>query len=147
MSAPFTRCVLLGVLGLALSTPTMAAPLQLHHQGRLMDATGVPYTGAHTIGVTLFDAETNGNLLWSAIDVGSLSIGGVTAGRITDAFGSDPDLAGESGEATIVVNGVQLTSGRFHCNGTSIGTVTYDDAFSAPPAVIVTIGEADGNSD
>ncbi|MBT3223258.1 MAG: hypothetical protein HN348_29650, partial [Proteobacteria bacterium] len=64
MSTRLALLGLIGIVGLALSMPVNAAPLQLHHQGRLMDATGVPLVGAHDLAVSLYDKEKNGNLLW-----------------------------------------------------------------------------------
>lgn len=42
-----------------------AVPLQLTQQGRLLDGSGASVTGAHTLTFRLYDAQTNGTLLWS----------------------------------------------------------------------------------
>jgi hypothetical protein len=53
------------ILASLLATPAIAAPLQLSHQGRLLDATGRPIDGPHNLSVTLYDAPTSGNVLWT----------------------------------------------------------------------------------
>lgn len=42
-----------------------AVPLQLTQQGRLLDGSGASVTGAHTLTFRIYDAQTNGSLLWS----------------------------------------------------------------------------------
>lgn len=39
-----------------------AAPLELHHQGRLLDASGTPIAGDHTVRLTLYDGS--GTAVW-----------------------------------------------------------------------------------
>ncbi|MBT3217829.1 MAG: hypothetical protein HN348_01950 [Proteobacteria bacterium] len=64
-----SRLTFFGLLSLALltpvlSTPAFSAPLELHHQGRIMDATGVPYSGVHQLAVGLYDSDSGGQPLW-----------------------------------------------------------------------------------
>ncbi len=40
-------------------------PQLLDHQGFLTDVQGTPVTGTHTIEFRIYDAATNGNLLWT----------------------------------------------------------------------------------
>ena len=41
-----------------------AVPLQLAHQGRLLDAEQAPLEGSHDLNFSLYDAPTGGALLW-----------------------------------------------------------------------------------
>ncbi len=52
-----------------------AVPMQLAHQGRLLDADSVPLDGSHTLGFALYDAELDGTVIWSE-DVEALMTGG-----------------------------------------------------------------------
>ena len=49
-----------------LATPTLAlaVPLQLAHQGRLLDTADAPLDGTHELAFRLYDASTGGSLLW-----------------------------------------------------------------------------------
>ena len=53
------------ILATLLATSAVAAPLHLTQQGRLLDSTGTPIDGPHDVSVTLYDAPTSGNVLWS----------------------------------------------------------------------------------
>jgi len=44
-----------------------AIPTQLGHQGRLLDADGLPAEGLHTLDFGLYDAAEEGTLLWSEL--------------------------------------------------------------------------------
>ena len=48
---------------------SMAVPLQLTQQGRLLEADGTPVTGAHILTARIFSAETGGAALWEQIVV------------------------------------------------------------------------------
>jgi hypothetical protein len=53
---------------LALATTSLAAvPQTLSYSGALSDASGNPPSGSHSITFALYDAEVDGNLLWSEI--------------------------------------------------------------------------------
>ena len=55
-----------GVAALALhQTDASAVPFELTQQGRLFDSAGAPLTGAHTLGVFLYDAPAGGSVVWS----------------------------------------------------------------------------------
>ncbi|MBT3220417.1 MAG: hypothetical protein HN348_15125, partial [Proteobacteria bacterium] len=54
---------LLSLLGFA--PAAFGAPMALDHQGRLLDATGVPLVGNHDLGFFIYDKAQNGHLLWS----------------------------------------------------------------------------------
>lgn len=55
---------MLTLVALLALSGAQAAPVQLAHSGRLVDATGEPLSGAHTVQVALYDAATDGNLVW-----------------------------------------------------------------------------------
>lgn len=50
-----------------LSVPAIAsaAPLEIPHQGRLVDSTGVPLEGDHNVTVSLFDVGNGGTPMWN----------------------------------------------------------------------------------
>lgn len=50
---------------LVLPAVASAVPLELSHQGRLLDANGDALTGDHQVDVSLFDVATDGTALWS----------------------------------------------------------------------------------
>jgi hypothetical protein len=52
-------------LGLALVSPALAAPVQLAHQARLVDAAGAPLNGAVSIRASLWDAAEGGAERWA----------------------------------------------------------------------------------
>ncbi|MFT6821742.1 MAG: hypothetical protein ACJATT_005573 [Myxococcota bacterium] len=58
------RWLLLGVVWVW-SSSAMAVPVTLAHQGRLLDPAGSPITGAVTVGVGIYDAESSGSAVWS----------------------------------------------------------------------------------
>src|SRR5690554_4743306 len=48
------------------ASPALAVPLQLAHQGRLLDTvTGAPLDGDREVTVTLYDAPAGGAAVWS----------------------------------------------------------------------------------
>ena len=53
---------------LAFPTLANAVPLQLAHQGRLLDTEQAPLDGTHDLTFRLFDAPTDGTLLWERCD-------------------------------------------------------------------------------
>ncbi len=61
-----TRSTVLGssILLFALSQAAIAAPGQLAHQGRLLDADDLPLDGSSTLHFALYDAETGGEVVW-----------------------------------------------------------------------------------
>ena len=52
---------------LALMGTAHAIPTQLGHQGRLLDADGLPLEGLHTLEFQLYDALEDGTVLWSEV--------------------------------------------------------------------------------
>ncbi|MFT5454915.1 MAG: subtilisin-like proprotein convertase family protein [Myxococcota bacterium] len=59
----------LGVLTLALlTTPAHAVPVELSHQGRPLDAAGVPLDGVHPVEVLLYAEGEGGVPLWEQLD-------------------------------------------------------------------------------
>ena len=57
---------MLGIL-LSLVGNVYAVPTQVTQQGRILDTNGTPVEGAHIVFFRLYDAETNGNLLWDDV--------------------------------------------------------------------------------
>ena len=49
---------------LSLSSPAWAVPAQLTHQGRFVDADGVPYTEDATVTFRLMDSASGGSTVW-----------------------------------------------------------------------------------
>ncbi len=56
---------LLVLIALSVSSVAAAVPMQLHHQGRLADATGVALTGAHDLTLALYAEASGGAPLWT----------------------------------------------------------------------------------
>jgi hypothetical protein len=57
---------LLTALALALPSAALAVPMQLTHQGRLVDSTGAGIDGTgHTLTFAVYDDATGGSPLWS----------------------------------------------------------------------------------
>lgn len=84
---------------LALAPPLVtAAPLRITHQARLLDASGAPLSGAHTVHARLFDgAGTGATELWArsfAVDVvdGYASVVLGADGSLTSALFDRPEL-------------------------------------------------------
>ncbi len=105
------------VLATLLATSAIAAPLHLTHQGRLFDNMGRQFDGPHDLNVTLYDAPTSGNVLWSdtmsnvdfsegyyAIDIG----GGV--GLSASAFDGDDVWLELAVDGTPALSRVKLAS-------------------------------------
>ena len=63
---------------------SFAVPLQMTQQGRVVDATGVPYEGITTFEYRIYDAETGGNILWEEVQAVS-----VTNGYYAAVLGAD----------------------------------------------------------
>ena len=69
---------------LAVSGRAEAVPLQLAHQGRLLDAEQAPMEGAHDLTFRLYDAPLDGSLLWEETVTESF-----TAGFYSTVLGAD----------------------------------------------------------
>ena len=48
------------VLALLLPSAALAVPVQLNHQGRLLDTAGTPLSGAHTLDFAFYEADAGG---------------------------------------------------------------------------------------
>ena len=59
------KTLLLVLASLFVASAAWAVPSQLAHQGRLLDTEGVALAGEHALTFALFDAETEGNEVWS----------------------------------------------------------------------------------
>ena len=44
-----------------------AVPTQMGHQGRVLDADGLPADGPHTLDFHLYDASEDGTMVWSEV--------------------------------------------------------------------------------
>jgi hypothetical protein len=72
------------LFALTLSTAAFAVPMQLTHQGRVDDASGVPLEGVHSVTVSLYADAAGGSPLWTgAMDAT------FTAGSYALILGSD----------------------------------------------------------
>ena len=70
---------------LALSTPALAIPKSLTHQGRLFDGEGKPVTGAKNARFTLYDSPAQGAIVWQ--------------GEVTLSLSSDGSFVAQLGSA------------------------------------------------
>ena len=59
------RFIFLVCLGLPASA--LAVPTQIGHQGRVLDADGLPSEGLHSLEFRLYDSDLDGTMLWSEI--------------------------------------------------------------------------------
>ena len=58
--------VVLAILGgLAVASTSLAVPGSFTHQGRLFDSSGAALTGTQSVTITLYDAATSGNVVWT----------------------------------------------------------------------------------
>lgn len=87
-----------------------AAPMQLHHQARVLDSSGAPLQGTHTVELSLFNAATGGTTLWT--EPQSLTFQG---GYVSTAIGSSPanpllldDLDGAEVYVAMSIGGTEL---------------------------------------
>lgn len=55
-------------MSLSLAAPASAVPLDLNHQGRLLDAGGAPIHGTHLVDLGLADASSGGSVTWLVDD-------------------------------------------------------------------------------
>jgi len=103
-----------GVLGM-LCLPGLAtsAPLTFQHSGRLLDTTGGPLSGVHTLGVTLYDS--GGTAVWQQAYAGQdLQQGYYAVVLGTDATGRTLEQATAGASAAVEVGltidgGAELT--------------------------------------
>ena len=74
------------ILAPAILAPGLAyaVPLQFSHQGRLLDAAEVPLDAAHDLSFRLYDAPTDGTLLWEETVTESF-----TGGYYSTVLGAD----------------------------------------------------------
>lgn len=75
---------LLLAASLLASASALAVPMELTHQGRLLDSTGTPLDGGHDLTFTLSDAPTGGTVVWS--ETSTLNFDG---GFYSAALGAD----------------------------------------------------------
>ena len=84
---------MLGIL-FALVGNVYAVPTQVTQQGRILDTNGSPVEGAHIVFFRLYDAETNGNLLWD--DVLTVQYPFVSAGSTTGIGTFGGEIVGDN---------------------------------------------------
>ncbi len=53
------------IAGISLATSAMAVPLEITHQGRLLNSAGDPLNGQHIVGITLLGAPPSSPTLWT----------------------------------------------------------------------------------
>lgn len=111
------------------ATATLATadvPSLIHYQGRLTDGSGAPVTGTKTLAISIHDAATSGNLLYSE------AIGPVTL----DANGVYSFQFGATGTSnTSATETVATTDGT---------ATTYQKVFPNSPVVAGTVSVTDG---
>jgi hypothetical protein len=134
------------LLGLLWAAPSAAAPLSLHHQGRLIDATGVPLQGKHDVVVTLHTKETSGKVVWTEgltldFDNGyyAAELGG-TEPLLDDHFGTDLYVSLEVG-GTSVGDRQRVVSVPFAVYARTSGHATTADAASSVDGGLVDASE------
>jgi hypothetical protein len=116
-------CTLAGALIASADVPSL-----INYQGRLTDANGAPVTGSKTFAISIYDAATAGNLLYSE------SIGAVTL----DSNGVYSFQFGNSGTSnTQVTETIGTTAGS---------TLTYTKTLSNTPVVANSITVTDGTN-
>lgn len=88
-----TSIALCSVLAVTLSAPATAAPPPLATvQGRLANTGGVVVDGKYDLLVSLWDAQTQGQQLWSEVEFGAEVEGGVFSLVLGDTTPMTPDL-------------------------------------------------------
>jgi len=116
-------CTLAGALIASADVPSL-----INYQGRLTDSNGAPVTGSKTFAISIYDAATAGNLLYSE------SIGAVTL----DSNGVYSFQFGNAGTSnTQVTETIGTTAGS---------TLTYTKALSNTPVVANSITVTDGTN-
>jgi hypothetical protein len=116
-------CTLAGALIASAQVPSL-----INYQGRLTDANGAPVTGSKTFAISVYDAATAGNLLYSE------SIGAVTL----DSNGVYSFQFGNSGTSnTQVTETIGTTAGS---------TLSYTKTLSSTPVVANSITVTDGTN-
>lgn len=70
-------------------TAAFGAPMTIQHQGRVLDASGLPVSGDIPVSLALYDAESGGTLLWS----GSWADVALVGGYYTVTLGVAPSPA------------------------------------------------------
>jgi hypothetical protein len=76
-----------------LPTVAWAAPLEIAHQGRLLDASGAPVSGSESVGVALYSVVTGGSPLWDQAYTVDVQDGYYSVVLSTDASGDPLDAA------------------------------------------------------
>ncbi len=103
----------------------LAAPTDVHHQGRLLNAAGTPIDGSQSVTFTLFDAATDGANLWEQ----TLSID-LDHGYFSVQLGLDPtDFNGSARWLETRIGSTVLGPRQ------AIGSVPYALALSAPSSL------------
>lgn len=116
-------CTLAGALIASAQVPSL-----INYQGRLTEANGAPVTGSKNFAISIYDAATGGNLLYSE------TIGAVTL----DANGVYSFQFGNSGTSNIQVT---------ETIGTTAGsTLSYTKTLSNTPVVANSITVTDGTN-
>jgi len=116
-------CTLAGALIASADVPSL-----INYQGRLTDSSGAPVTGSKTFAISIYDAATAGNLLYSE------SIGAVTL----DSNGVYSFQFGNAGTSnTQVTETIGTTAGS---------TLTYTKTLTNTPVVANSITVTDGTN-
>ena len=128
-------------LALALSTSALAAdvPLELTHQGRMLDSTGVTLEGLHDVTVTLYDASAGGTVVFEETFPGMLFTEGVYG--LTLGGDSSNPLSVETFDASGIWVGIAVDGGTELAPRPKLNAVPY--AVRAATATSVSGGAVD----
>jgi hypothetical protein len=74
------------------SAQAFAVPLTLSHQGRLLDGSDNPVSGAHTLTVRIYDAASGGSVLWTEVHAGVQVTDGLFEISLGSVVSIGPDL-------------------------------------------------------
>jgi hypothetical protein len=99
-----TILTILGVLTLA-AMPAMAVPSGINYQGALTDDQGNPVTGTREMSIKLYDAATDGTLLYSE-DIGTVD---VSDGVFSFEFGTSGTSNAQQTDTVAITDGTATT--------------------------------------
>ena len=120
------KTILTTILSAALAGAAFAqVPSLINYQGRLTDANGDPVTGSKNFSISIYDAATAGNLLYTE------SIGAVTldsSGVYSFQFGEGGNSSKQVAETVAVTNGTATTFQKILANSPVVaGSVSVSD--------------------
>jgi hypothetical protein len=106
------------------ATPLMAVPSGINYQGALTDDQGNPITGTRTMSIKLYDAATDGTLLYTE-DLGTVD---VSDGVFSFEFGTNGTSNAEQSDTVSITDGTATTFQKVLPAAQVVaGTVTVTD--------------------